>query len=104
MHLPKLWRIDEIKQFVYFESLFIDPCPLCKYGLLEKKNPFCLLHNWVYMNVIFLFIFYLLLWYFGIFDIDCIICKEIRNFQILFLKKLWGKISHLECSIFYMKI
>jgi len=36
------------------------------------------------MNVIFLFIFYLLLWYFGIFDIDYIICKEIIIFKFYF--------------------
>jgi hypothetical protein len=28
-----------------FLSLFGDPCPLCKYDLLEENSPSCLLHN-----------------------------------------------------------
>jgi hypothetical protein len=43
-----------------FLSLFGDPCPLCKYNLLKENNPSCLLHNLLYMDVIFKFSFYLL--------------------------------------------
>jgi hypothetical protein len=43
-----------------FLSLFGDPCPLCKYDLLEENNPSCLLHNLLYMEVILKFTFYLL--------------------------------------------
>jgi hypothetical protein len=39
------------------------------------------------MNVIFLFIFYLLIWYFGIFNIDYIICTKIIIFKTDFFKK-----------------
>jgi hypothetical protein len=44
-----------------FSNSFDNPCSLCKYDLLEK-NPFSLLHNLLYIDVIFTFTFYLLLW------------------------------------------
>jgi hypothetical protein len=43
-----------------FLSLFGDPCLLCKYNLLKENNPSCLLHNLIYMDVIFKFKFNLL--------------------------------------------
>jgi hypothetical protein len=35
----------------------IDLCLLCKYNLLEEKKSSCLLHNLLYMDVIFIFLF-----------------------------------------------
>jgi hypothetical protein len=44
-------QLDEIKQFV---CCFSDPHPLCKYDLLKENNPTYLLHNVLYMVVIFI--------------------------------------------------
>jgi hypothetical protein len=42
-----------------FESIG-DPCPFCKDDLLkQKKLTYCLLHNLLYTDVIFILIFYL---------------------------------------------
>jgi hypothetical protein len=46
--------------YVFLNS-FDDPCPLCKYDLLEENNPSCLLHNLLYIDVIFIFTYYWLL-------------------------------------------
>jgi hypothetical protein len=44
---------------VNFKNPLNDYCPICKYDLLEKKkNPSCLMHNLLYINVIILFTFY----------------------------------------------
>jgi hypothetical protein len=40
------------------KNSFGDPCPLWKYDLLEEDNPSYLLHNLLYMDVIFVFTFY----------------------------------------------
>jgi hypothetical protein len=45
---------------IFFNS-FDDPCPLCKYDQLEENNPSCFLNNLLYIDVIFIFIYYLLL-------------------------------------------
>jgi hypothetical protein len=44
--------------------------------LLEENNSSCLLHNLLYMDVIFIFIFNLLLKYFFIFYMIYIICNS----------------------------
>jgi hypothetical protein len=44
--------------YIVFFNSFGDPCPLYKYDLLGKKKS-CLLHNLLYMDVIFIFTFYL---------------------------------------------
>ncbi len=43
-------QFDDIKWFV---CCFGDPHPLCKYDLLKENNPTYLLHNVLYMVVIF---------------------------------------------------
>jgi hypothetical protein len=76
--------------YVFLNS-FGNPCPLYKYDILEKKNPSCLLHNKLYRKAIFIFSFYLLPYYLGIFDTNYIICKFFVNFKILFFKKEFSK-------------
>jgi hypothetical protein len=67
--------------FYILLNLFGDPCPLCKHDLLEK-TPSCLFHNLLYMNVIFIFIIYLLPSYLNIFSVNYINCKNVVIFYL----------------------
>ncbi len=52
---------DRSNGWYVFKNPFSDCHSLCKYDLLEENNSSCLLHNLFYMDVIFIFIFNLLL-------------------------------------------
>jgi hypothetical protein len=72
--------------FVCIFEFIGSPCPLYKYDILEKNNPSCLLHNKLYMKAIFIFSFY-----FGIFEINYIICKIVVNFNFFSKNKIAQK-------------
>ncbi len=55
--MKQAWH-DEIKWFVCFLNTFGHPYPLCKYDILKHNNPFCLLRNLLYMDVIFILAFF----------------------------------------------
>ncbi len=66
--------------------------------LLEENNSSCLLHNLLYMDVIFIFIFNLLLKYFFIFYMIYIICN---SFVIILFQrtKFWEEKYIVFCNI-----
>jgi hypothetical protein len=83
---------DQMGNYV-FKNSFGDAYLLCKCDLLKEKNQSHLLHNLLYMDAIFVFTFYLLLSYLGIFDINYIISMNIAIFQFTFFKEF--KLMHI---------
>jgi hypothetical protein len=55
-------RFFTLPGFGIFLNSLSDPCHVCKYNLLQKNNLACLLiAQLIYIDVIFIFTFYLLL-------------------------------------------
>jgi hypothetical protein len=62
----KQTQFDEIKKIVCFQTHLLILVLYANYDLLEENNPFCLLHNLLYMDVIFISTYYILPLYLGI--------------------------------------
>ncbi len=77
---------DHIKWLVCLLKLICWSMSLMQLWLTKRK----LLHNLLYMNINFIFTFYLLFCYLGIFDIN-IICEIFIIFRFTFFKEVFWK-------------
>jgi hypothetical protein len=64
------------------KNSFGDPYPFCKYDLLKNIYPSHLFHNVLYMDVIFIFTFYLLLSYLGSLTLIILFVQILQFFNL----------------------